>query len=86
MGWFTGVVLYALIWWTTLFAVLPLGTRAVVAPDATSGWRGAPEHPHLVRKAIITTLVAAIIWFVLFLVIQSPYLSFRHGWLAMPDH
>lgn len=27
MGWFTGCVLYLLIWWTVLFAVLPLGVR-----------------------------------------------------------
>ena len=25
MNWFTGVVLYVLIWWTMLFAVLPSG-------------------------------------------------------------
>ncbi len=86
MGWFTGCVLYALIWWTTLFAVLPTGTRARAEPDAASGWRGVPEHPHLGRKVIATTLVAAVIWLVLFLVIRSPYLSFRHGWLALPDN
>ena len=28
MDWFTACVLYALIWWTVLFAVLPFGTRA----------------------------------------------------------
>ena len=27
MGWFTGCVLYLLIWWTVLFAVLPFGVR-----------------------------------------------------------
>ncbi len=85
MSWFTGCVLYALIWWTTLFAVLPVGTRAIPEADAASGWRGAPEHPHLGRKVIATTLIAAVIWLVLFLVIRSPYLSFRHGWLALHD-
>ena len=28
MGWFTGTVLYVIIWWTVLFGVLPLGTHA----------------------------------------------------------
>ena len=40
MNWFTGVVLYALIWWTVLFAVLPIGTRPIDDPDQQSGWRG----------------------------------------------
>ena len=44
MGWFTGVVLYVLIWWVVLFAVLPFGTKAVSEADAASGWRGAPAQ------------------------------------------
>jgi predicted secreted protein len=86
MGWFTGVVLYVLIWWTVLFAVLPVGTRPVAEADQATGWRGAPEHPHLGRKVIATTLIAALIWAGCALVINdSNLLSFRHGWLAMPD-
>ena len=82
--WFTGVVLYVLIWWTALFAVLPIGTHPVEDADEQTGWRGAPERPRLLRKAIITTLVAAVIWLGAYAVISSDYLSFRHGWLAEP--
>ena len=49
MNWFTGVVLYVLIWWTALFAVLPFGTRPVADPDGATGWRGAPERPYMLR-------------------------------------
>ena len=34
MNWFTGIVLYVLIWWTVLFAVLPLGTQPVADADS----------------------------------------------------
>ena len=51
-----------LIWWTVLFAVLPIGTRPVEALTA-DGWRGAPEHPRLLMKVIVTTLVAGVVWF-----------------------
>jgi len=86
MGWFTGLVLYLLIWWTVLFAVLPIGTRPVADADQATGWRGAPENPHLLRKAVATTLLAAVIWAACALVINDQnLLSFRHGWLAMPD-
>ena len=84
MDWFTGVVLYVLIWWTVLFAVLPFGTRPVSRPTET-GWRGAPERPQMLRKLIATTLVAAVVWAGVSLLINSDWLSFRHGLLAMPD-
>lgn len=86
MGWFTGCVLYVLIWWTVLFAVLPIGTRALPEPDAHTGWRGTPDHPQLGRKALLTTLIAGIVWLLCYAVIASPYLSFRHGILALPDN
>ncbi len=84
MNWFTGVVLYALIWWTVLFAVLPFGARPRSEPDPNTGWRGAPERPRLLRIALMTTLVAALVWLLAFLLVESPYLSFRNGWLAIP--
>ena len=85
MGWFTACVLYVLIWWTALFAVLPLGTKPVEDPAALTGWRGAPEHPGLRRKLLLTTLVATIIWGIAVGLIESDWLSFRHGILKMPD-
>jgi predicted secreted protein len=85
MNWFTVCVLYVLIWWLVLFAVLPFWTRPIAQADEHTGWRGAPENPHLLRKAIVTTLVAAVVWFAAYLLIRSPYLSFRHGWLAPPE-
>ena len=84
MNWFTGVVVYVLIWWTVLFAVLPIGTRRSSDADEQTGWRGAPEHPHLLRKVIVTTLVAGVVWFGAWLLITSDYISFRHGWFAAP--
>ena len=83
MGWFTGGVLYTLIWWTALFAVLPFGARPRAEPDPHTGWRGAPERPRFLWIISMTTMVAAVVWFLAWLLIQSPYLSFRHGWLAI---
>ena len=85
MGWFTGCVLYSLIWWTVLFAVLPVGTRPVADADRVTGWRGAPERPLLLRKVAATTLISGVVWLGCYAVISSDWLSFRHGWLALPD-
>ena len=80
----TGIAVYFVTWWIVLFAILPLGTRPVTDADSQSGWRGAPEQPQLLRKALITTVVAAIVWSGIYLLVTSGWISFRHGWLALP--
>ncbi len=62
MTWFTGVVLFVLIWWVALFAVLPFGTHPVAEPDEATGWRGAPARPRMWMKFGATTVVAVVIW------------------------
>ncbi|MEA2742134.1 MAG: hypothetical protein QOF90_2662 [Acetobacteraceae bacterium] len=86
MNWFTAVVLFVVIWWTALFAVLPIGTKPVHQPDEKSGWRGAPEQPRILRKVIVTTIVASVLWAGAYALISSDYVSFRHGMFAAPDN
>ena len=86
MGWFTAIVVFVLIWWIVLFAVLPFGTKPVVdAQDTPGGWRGAPERPHLLRTIVTTTVVSAVLWVGAIALIHSPYLSFRDMAAAMRD-
>ena len=84
MSWFNGAVLFLLIWWVTLFAVLPIGMQTDPDAAAEGGWRGLPLAPRLWRKAMWTTIVAAVIFGVLYAIISSDWLSFRTGILAMP--
>ncbi len=77
MDWFTGFVVFMLVWWTMLFTVLPLWTRPHPEADEATGWRGVPERPLIMRKFLVTTLVALVVWGAIMWVIQSPYLSFR---------
>jgi predicted secreted protein len=85
VNWFTGIVVFVIIWWTALFAVLPIGTRPVQRADEISGWRGAPERPRLMRVVIVTTIVASLLWIGAYMLIRSDYVSFRHGLFAVPD-
>jgi predicted secreted protein len=86
MTWFTGIVVFGLVWWTALFAVLPFGTRPDPDGDlAAGGWRGAPERPLLLRKIIATTILSVVIWLGIYLLVESDWLSFRSGWLALPE-
>jgi predicted secreted protein len=58
-----GIALYFIIWWTSLFAVLPFGVRsqAEVGDVATGTEPGAPAVPALREKALWTTLAASAI-------------------------
>jgi predicted secreted protein len=85
MTWFTGCVVYVVIWWTALFAVLPFGTKSQQSADNVSGWRGAPENPRILSKVIATTIVAAVLWIGVWFLVQSDTISFRHGLFAAPD-
>jgi predicted secreted protein len=86
LPWFTAFMLYVVIWWVVLFAVLPIGVRPVSDADAVPGrWRGAPERPYLGRKVLATTLLAGLVWAGAMLLIRSDWISFRSGWLAIHD-
>ena len=64
MTWFSGLVLFIVIWWTLLFAVLPFAVRSQLEEgDIVEGSeRGAPANSHIKKKFLITTIIATIIW------------------------
>lgn len=69
-------MVYAIIWWVVIFAVLPWGVRVPEEHEpghATS----APEKPMLWRKAAITTVISAIIWVGVYLIVQSDLVPLR---------
>ena len=82
MGLVTGIAIYLTIWWTVLFAVLPLGVVSHAEAGLDKGDGGdpaAPVDPKLKRKFFTTTWVAtlvfAIVWAILhFGLIQLPSL------------
>jgi predicted secreted protein len=59
-----GIALYFIIWWVTLFAVLPFGIRSQhETGEVVAGTEpGAPVLPRLMKKAAVTSLIAAVIF------------------------
>ena len=76
MTWFTGFVVFFLIWWTVLFAVLPWGVKREENP-APGHDAGAPVQTHLWKKVAATTGISAIFWLIAYWLITAPWLSFR---------
>ena len=65
--------IYFVVWWISLFAILPLGIRnheetGVRLPQGADP--GSPVNPNLKRKARTTTWVAAIITALIWIVVQ----------------
>lgn len=80
MNWVTGIVVYFLIWWVVIFAVLPWGVeRDQGGPEVTGP--GAPAIPRIKEKFLATTFISAVIWGIIALLIESDLISFR-DWAA----
>ncbi|GMV63923.1 MAG: hypothetical protein AMXMBFR74_30900 [Parvibaculum sp.] len=70
-----GIAIYFVLWWVVLFAVLPWGVRSQhETGEAIPGSEaGAPVRPALWKKALATTLIAAVAWvFVAWIYIYQP--------------
>jgi predicted secreted protein len=60
----TLIAIYFVVWWLVLFAVLPFGVRTQDEEEAGTVIgtpASAPNRPMLMRKALITSVVAAIV-------------------------
>lgn len=75
-NWVTAAFVYIVVWWVVLFAVLPWGVRTpeTLEPGMASS---APVEPRILRKFIITSLVALLVWLVIFGIERSGLVSFR---------
>jgi len=70
MGWFTGIVVFLMVWWTLLFVVLPFGHER----DKD----GTPVFANIKRKFIITTIVSGLVWIGIHLLVSSDLISFQN--------
>lgn len=91
MGPTSAIVLYAVIWFMTLFIVLPirLKTQGDVGDIVPGTHAGAPYETNLKKKALITTLIAAVIWGIVAGIILTETITVRDlDWfnkMSQPD-
>ncbi|MBY6003777.1 DUF1467 family protein [Salipiger bermudensis] len=79
MGFTSGLVLYAVIWFMTFLVVIPFrletqGDRGEVVEGTHAS---SPEVHNLKRKALITTVIALALWAVIAGVIISGVITVR---------
>ncbi len=73
MGVLSAIVLFAVVWFLTLFCVLPVrletqGDQGQIEPGTHSG---SPANPQMKKRFLITTAIAFVIWAALVAVILS---------------
>jgi predicted secreted protein len=64
MTWISGLAIYFIIWWVTLFAVLPFGVRSQAeAGEFVQGTDpGAPVRSRLLVKLLANSAVACVVF------------------------
>lgn len=61
----SGIAIFFIVWWVCLFMVLPFGVRnAHEAGEAVEQGNeaGAPVRPHMRQKILATTLLASVVF------------------------
>lgn len=72
----SGIVVYILLWWLVFFMALPIGVQVPDVPGDGHA-SSAPARPLILKKVIAATLIALILWFVAWGLIEADLYSFR---------
>lgn len=75
MDWFTGIIVFLLIWWFSIFLVLPWSIKR----DET----GKPDDPKLKQKFLATTALSVLLWVIVYALIEADLISFREMALSL---
>jgi predicted secreted protein len=79
MGITSAIVLFAVIWFLTLFIILPLKlkTQGDLGKVDHGTHAGSPENPQMKKRFLVTTVVAVIVWAVVAGSILGGFFSIR---------
>jgi len=75
MNWISISGIFVLIWWIVLFTMLPLWVKKPSKPEPGTS-KGAPEEAYMLRKMLITTLIAGILTGLIYMLVHYGVLSF----------
>jgi len=75
MNLFTSVIVFLMIFWTVLFAVLPWGNRAPDTPE--QGMAGsAPTNPRIKQKFVIPFGISVLLWIIVAILVELQIIDF----------
>ena len=73
-----GFLIYVIIWWLVVFTILQFGVKK---PDKIEKGHadGAPQNPRIIKKFIITSLIAFVLWLIVFYIIKNQFFVFDYN-------
>jgi len=71
-----GFLIYVIIWWVVIFTMLPIGVKKPVKVEKGHA-EGAPQNPQILKKFIMTSLIAFFLWLLVFYIIKKQFFSFQ---------
>ena len=74
-----GFLIYIIIWWIVLFTILPIGIRKQDKVEKGHA-EGAPQNPQILKKFLITSIIAFILWLLVFFIIKKQIFSFQYNY------
>lgn len=78
MSWTSILAIYFILWWLVLFTVLPWGATSAHEAGASTEQgheSSAPLNPRLLRKFLVTTIVSALIFLVVWWPIEQEWIT-----------
>ncbi len=76
MGIVTGIMVYVVLWWLIFLITMPWGHESVREPIPGSV-KSAPENPRLILKALVTTGLATLIFFLLYIFVPADLMQWQ---------
>ena len=76
MDWASGIAVYVIVWFLSLFPVLSIGADRSENPQPGTV-ESAPDNPRLLFKFALTTGIATVVWLGIFALVKSDLISFH---------
>ncbi len=74
-----GFLIYIIIWWIVVFTILPIGIRKQDKVEKGHA-EGAPQNPQILKKFLITSIIAFVLWLLVFFIIKKQIFSFQYNY------
>ena len=87
MNWFTGLATFLILWWLSLFIVLPIGVRGQAEEGSIEQGTepGAPVRSNMIRNVIWATVLAVVFFLLTLAIISTGWLTWERlgDWMGM---
>ena len=76
---YTGLaIIYIIIWWIVFFVILPIDVDRIKTKKIDGEDPGSPENPKMLKKFIYCTVIATILFIIVYLLMKFEYLNLRN--------